>query len=30
VRGLSGKPFTQLEWVRAGVTTKEMVFVAER
>jgi hypothetical protein len=30
VRGLSGKPITQFEWVRPGVINKEMVFAAER
>ena len=25
-----GKPVTQLEWARAGVITKEMIYVAER
>jgi phosphomethylpyrimidine synthase len=28
--GLADKPLTQLEWARAGVITKEMVYVAER
>jgi phosphomethylpyrimidine synthase len=26
----NGKPLTQLEWARAGVITKEMVYIAER
>ena len=30
LRGLSGKPITQFEWARAGVITKEMIYVAER
>jgi phosphomethylpyrimidine synthase len=30
VRGLPGRPLTQLEWARAGVITKEMIYVAER
>jgi phosphomethylpyrimidine synthase len=30
LRGLDGKPITQLEWARAGVITKEMIYVAER
>ncbi|HXF89747.1 MAG TPA: phosphomethylpyrimidine synthase ThiC [Xanthobacteraceae bacterium] len=30
VSSASGRPLTQLEWARAGVITKEMVFVAER
>jgi len=30
LRGLAGKPITQLEWARAGVITKEMIYVAER
>lgn len=30
LRGLPGKPITQLEWARAGVITKEMIYVAER
>src|SRR5262249_58010881 len=25
-----GQPVTQLEWARAGVVTKEMIYVAER
>src|SRR5499426_3035716 len=29
-RALDGKPVTQLEWARAGVITKEMVYIAER
>jgi phosphomethylpyrimidine synthase len=29
-RGLDGKPMTQLEWARAGVITKEMIYIAER
>jgi phosphomethylpyrimidine synthase len=27
---LNGKPLTQLEWARAGVITKEMIYIAER
>ena len=30
LRGLSGKPITQYEWARAGIITKEMIYVAER
>ena len=30
LRALPGKPVTQLEWARAGVITKEMVYIAER
>ncbi len=30
LRGLAGKPVTQLELARAGIVTKEMVFVAHR
>jgi phosphomethylpyrimidine synthase len=30
VRGLPGKPVTQLEFARAGVITKEMIYVAHR
>src|SRR6195256_3002939 len=30
LRGLAGKPITQYEWARAGVVTKEMIYVAER
>jgi phosphomethylpyrimidine synthase len=30
LRGANGKPVTQLEWARAGVITKEMVYIAER
>ena len=30
LRGLDGKPITQYEWARAGVITKEMIYVAER
>jgi phosphomethylpyrimidine synthase len=30
LRGLDGKPITQLEWARAGVITKEMIYIAER
>jgi phosphomethylpyrimidine synthase len=30
LRGLEGKPITQLEWARAGVITKEMVYIAAR
>ena len=29
-RALDGKPMTQLEWARAGVITKEMIYIAER
>ncbi|MDR3420072.1 MAG: phosphomethylpyrimidine synthase ThiC [Xanthobacteraceae bacterium] len=29
-RGIAGKPITQLEWARAGVITKEMIYIAER
>jgi len=29
-RALDGHPVTQLEWARAGVITKEMIYVAER
>ena len=29
-RALDGKPVTQFEWARAGVITKEMIYVAER
>ncbi|HVZ51011.1 MAG TPA: phosphomethylpyrimidine synthase ThiC, partial [Pseudolabrys sp.] len=29
-RALEGQPVTQLEWARAGVITKEMVYIAER
>ncbi len=28
LRGLDGKPITQFEWARAGVITKEMIYVA--
>jgi phosphomethylpyrimidine synthase len=28
--GEPGKPITQLEWARAGVITKEMIYIAER
>jgi phosphomethylpyrimidine synthase len=27
---LPGQPITQLEWARAGVITKEMIYIAER
>ncbi len=27
---VNGKPLTQLEWARAGVITKEMIYIAER
>src|SRR6202522_656670 len=27
---LRGKPMTQLEWARAGIITKEMIYIAER
>jgi phosphomethylpyrimidine synthase len=30
LRGTGLKPLTQLEWARAGVVTKEMIYVAER
>src|SRR5262249_31972371 len=30
LRAIDGKPVTQLEWARAGVITKEMIYVAER
>ena len=30
LRALRGKPVTQYEWARAGVITKEMIYVAER
>jgi phosphomethylpyrimidine synthase len=30
LRAANGKPLTQLEWARAGVITKEMVYIAER
>ena len=30
MRGLTGKPLTQLEWARAGVITKEVIYIAER
>ncbi len=30
MRALDGKPVTQLEWARAGIITKEMIYVAER
>ena len=30
MRGLTGKPLTQLEWARSGVITKEMIYIAER
>jgi len=30
LRGLDGKPITQLEWARKGIITKEMIYVAER
>ena len=29
-RALEGKPVTQYEWARAGIITKEMIYVAER
>ena len=29
-RALDGKPVTQYEWAKAGVITKEMIYVAER
>src|SRR5437764_3424026 len=30
LRGVADKPLTQLEWARAGVITKEMIYIAER
>src|SRR5262245_51648592 len=30
MRALDGKPVTQLEWARAGVITKEMIYIAHR
>src|SRR6266436_3501245 len=30
VRGVEGQPLTQYEWARAGVVTKEMIYIAER
>jgi phosphomethylpyrimidine synthase len=30
LRALAGKPVTQFEWARAGIITKEMVYVAAR
>ncbi|MGA8157270.1 MAG: phosphomethylpyrimidine synthase ThiC, partial [Rhodoplanes sp.] len=30
LRGLDRLPLTQLEWARAGVITKEMIYIAER
>src|SRR5262249_25189846 len=30
LQAANGKPVTQLEWARAGVITKEMVYIAER
>jgi phosphomethylpyrimidine synthase len=30
LRGTGEKPLTQLEWARAGVLTKEMIYIAER
>ncbi len=30
LQGLPGKPITQLEWARAGMITKEMIYIAER
>jgi phosphomethylpyrimidine synthase len=30
LQALEGKPVTQYEWARAGVLTREMIFVAER
>src|SRR5215467_10265724 len=30
LRAANGKPVTQLEWARAGVITREMVYIAER
>jgi phosphomethylpyrimidine synthase len=30
LRAANGRPLTQLEWARAGVITKEMIYIAER
>src|SRR5882757_4805034 len=30
LRALPGRPVTQLEWARAGVITKEMIYIAAR
>jgi phosphomethylpyrimidine synthase len=30
MRAVSGKPLTQLEWARAGIVTKEMIYIAAR
>src|SRR5262252_2692549 len=30
LRSANGTPLTQLEWARAGVVTKEMIYIAER
>jgi phosphomethylpyrimidine synthase len=30
LRCLAGQPLTQYEWARAGVVTKEMIYIAER
>jgi len=30
LRAIADKPLTQLEWARAGVITKEMIYIAER
>src|SRR5262249_42119411 len=30
LRSANGRPLTQLEWARAGVVTKEMIYIAER
>jgi phosphomethylpyrimidine synthase len=30
LRGVGDQPVTQLEWARAGVITKEMIYIAER
>ena len=30
LRGVANEPITQLEWARAGVITKEMIYIAER
>ena len=30
LRGIAGRPVTQLDYARAGIITKEMIFVAER
>src|SRR5205085_3939468 len=30
LRGTGTRPVTQLEWARAGIITKEMIYIAER